>query len=91
MTYEMMIATIEALGADASYYEHDGIIDVTLQDFEGFDDDWDEIMRDYDDSQAVIDFEDMLEDECLRKSGDFYVTYYFDGFAVELGYSSFDI
>lgn len=92
MTREMMIAAIEALGADASLYEYsDGMLDVTLQDFEGFDDDWSEVDREFDDEEAVDAFLEMLEAECLSHEGDFYVIYHFEGFDVQLGYASFDI
>lgn len=91
MTFEKMIATIKALGADASYRVSGRKIRVDLHDFEGFDEDWDEIMRDYDDPEAVSAFEEMLENECIYQSGDFYTTYCFEGFSVVLGYTSFDI
>lgn len=95
MTKEMMMAQIEALGHDAfvDEYEEDGemVISVTLRDFEGFDDDWSEIMRDYDHPEQVEAFEEMLEEECIEEFGDLYGYYVFDGFTVELGYSSFDI
>lgn len=91
MTYEMMVATLEALGEDVSYSFYDGVFDVTLEDFEGFDDDWSEIDREYDDPEAVDRFEEMLEKESSSQEGNFYVTYHFEGFDVVLGYASFDI
>lgn len=92
MTREMMVAAIEALGADASMWERsDGMIDVTLEDFEGFDEDWSEIDREYDDEEAVDAFLEMLEAECSSQEGDFYVVYHFEDFDVQLGYASFDI
>lgn len=91
MTREMMIAAVETLGADASYYVREDEINVTLEDFEGFDDDWSEVDREYDDEEAVNAFLEMLERECVSQEGDFYVTYHFDGFDVQLGYASFEI
>ena len=91
MTREMMVAAIEALGADASLWEEGEVLDVTLEDFEGFDDDWSEIDREYDDEEAVDAFLEMLESECVSHEGDFYVVYHFEGFDVRLGYASFDI
>lgn len=93
MTLEKMMAMVEALGDDASmwYDEEEKVLDVTLRDFEGFDDDWSEIMRDYDHPEAVEAFLEMLETECSSQEGDFYFDYHFDGFTVELGYSSYDI
>lgn len=92
MTREMMLTAIEALGADASLWdEKDYCLDVTLEDFEGFDADWSEVDREYDDEEAVEAFLEMLEAECSSREGDFYVVYHFEGFDVQLGYASFDI
>lgn len=92
MTREMMIAAIEALGDDASLFvDSEGTLCVTIEDFEGFDDDWEEIEREFDNLEAVESFLDMLEEECISKDGDFYHYYNFEGFTVQLGYSSYDI
>lgn len=93
MTLEKMIVTVEALGNDASYYwwEEEHELSVTLDDFEGFDENWSEIYREYDNPETVKRFERMLETECRSKEDDFYVTYHFEDFDVQLGYSSFDI
>lgn len=91
MTYEMMVEMLEALGQDVFFDEVEGGFDVTVHDFEGFDDDWSEVERDFDDPDAVEHFLDVLEEESLSHEGDFYVVYHFEGFDVELGYSSFDI
>ena len=96
MTLEQMEAALEALGNDVSYgvaEDEDGQVwvCVTLQDFEGFDENWREVMRRYDDPKAVERFLDMLESECVSQEGDFYVEYHFDGFSVEVGNASFDI
>lgn len=91
MNYEMMVKEIKGLGEDAFLYEYDDELDVTLNDFEGFDEDWEEIDRDYDNEEAVNAFLEMLERECESKEGDFYVTYHFNGFNVKIGYGSFDI
>ena len=91
MTFEMMIAAIEALGNDAYYDVVDDVINVTLNDFAGFDEDYCEIMRDYDNEQAVENFLKMLAKECISFKDKFYKDYKFDGFIVSLGYASFDI
>lgn len=92
MTREMMIAAIEALGADACLWvRSDGLLDVTLEDFEGFDDHWSEIDREYDNEEAVDAFLEMLKTECSSQEGNFYVIYHFEGFDVKLGFASFDI
>lgn len=90
MTYEMMVAALEALGESVSYYVSDGVFHVTVEDFEGFDEDWEEVDAEYD-VEAVDAFLEMLEAECSSYEGDYYVVYYFEGFAVKVGYASFDI
>lgn len=91
MTFEKMIAAIEALGNDAFYDIVDRTINVTLHDFEGFDDEWCEIMRGYDNEQAVENFLKMLANECISFKDNFYKDYEFGDFTVSLGYESFDI
>ena len=91
MTYEEVMALLETLGDDVSVFAHGDVIRVTVEDFEGFDDEWDEVMRDYTDEELVDAFLDALEEQALRAEGDFYRTYYFDGYAVQLGYASYDI
>jgi hypothetical protein len=65
--------------------------EITLCDFAGFDDDWDEIMRDYDDADAIDALLAWLADSCVSQDGDYYTYYRFDGFSVCVGYSSMDI
>ena len=91
MTFEKMIAAIEALDNDAFYDVVDKEINVTLNDFAGFDEDYCEIMRDYDNEQAVENFLKMLANECISFKDNFYKDYKFNGFTVSLGYASFDI
>lgn len=92
MTREMMLAAIEALGEDVSLWERsDGMFDVTIEDFEGFDEDWNEVDREYDDEEAVDAFLKMLATQCTSREGDYYVIYHFEGFDVQIGFASFDI
>lgn len=91
ITRETMIARIKALGNDAILVESQDVLKVTLDDFEGFDSDWNEIFRDYDNEAAVCDFLEMLEDTSIDSEEDLYTDYFFDGFIVRIGYSSFDI
>lgn len=91
MTYEQVLTMAKALGNDAIVFDFEGNISVDFNDFEGFDNDWSEIMRDYDDANAVEAFEKMLRTEALEVDDDFYTTYYFDGFTVNVGYTSYEI
>jgi len=89
MTILEMMRELETCG-DVTVWEHttgEGTIyDVTMEDFEGFDEEWDEVMRDYEREDLVDEFL-----EALRVEGDFYYDYYFDGFRINLGYASYDI
>jgi hypothetical protein len=96
ITLEKVWNEAKALGDDAIVWQDafDTVIFclyVELNDFEGFDEDWSEIYREYDNPEAVERFKKMLENECIFKEGDLYVVYHFKDFDVQLGYSSFDI
>lgn len=87
---ELVMERLAMLGADVSVDVREGVIDVVVQDFEGFDDEGEEIYSDYD-YEAVEDFEEWLEEQCVEHCGDFYHYYHFEDFQVIMGYSSFDI
>ena len=92
MTREMMLAAIDALDRDASLWNReDYCLDVTIENFDGYDENWSEIDRAYDDEEAVGAFIEMLDRECISCEGNYYTIYHFDDFDVRLGYASFDI
>ena len=93
MTYEMIMELLATAEADITVYEHsDGAhIDVTVEDFEGFTDEWEEIDRELDNEELVDFIQEQLEKSALLVSGNFYRYYQFDGFIVCWGYASFDI
>lgn len=87
---ELVLKKLEELGEDVWVDVDENEINVTVNDFEGFTEDWEEIHRDYD-VDAVEEFLEWLEEHCLESYGDFYEYYEFDGFTVEIGYRSMDI
>lgn len=89
MKFEEMIALIEAMGCDANYVIEDGCIFVDIHDFEGFDDDWSEVMRKYEHPKAVEAFEEAIESGVRKDWEDEEV--WFDGFCVSVYYDSYDI
>jgi len=92
MTKTELIARLDALKNDAHYWiDDDNIVHIYFNDFDGFDDDWDEIDRDYDDPSAVESLLDDLENSCKSVHHDFYTLYHFDGFGVKVGFESYDI
>lgn len=92
MSLEMVLELLASAGDDLMVdVDSDGDVDVVVQDFEGFDDDWSEVMRDLDDDDLIDSIEEQLSAECISEEGDFYHYYHFDGFSVCWGYASFDI
>lgn len=89
--FDTLMALINACENDVDFFEKDKIIHLTIDDFKGFDDNWNEVMRDYNNPNAVNALLDWLDINCAFKVDEFYTIYSFDGFAVELGYTSFDI
>ena len=91
MTREMVLELLATLGSDVDVYERmDGTIHVTVQDFEGFDEEWSEVEADYDED-AVDAVYERLEAEASEVEGDYYRYFQFDGFTVVWGYASMDI
>ena len=90
--YETIVARAEALGEDIFVMASDNTIRLTVNDFEGFDDNWREIMRDLDDEQCVQELLEYIATNALEAHTDtLYKTYAFEGFSVIVGYGSYDI
>lgn len=88
MTKAEVLAMLETI-EDISIDKHDNIIDVTIEDFEGFEEDGEEVFRTTDISVEIMI--DWLESHCISQKGRYYTTYCFDDFEVCVGYSSMDI
>lgn len=76
---------------DVDFYEDKDTLHVNFNDFEGFDEDWEEIFRDYENGGLVHQVLNFLENNCKSQEGDLYKEFIFDDFNVIVGYSSFDI
>lgn len=87
---------IELLNANATEFDFidwddvDNSIDIEVNDFEGFDDNWAEIIRDYD-REVVEKVYDTLKDNCVECIEDFYTTFKFEDFEISWGYASYNI
>lgn len=92
MTIEMMKEQLNALCEDISFWEWDdeNKLDVTVEDFEGFDEDWDEVYADIDDD-AVEKMIEWLDEHCDSHEDNLYHYYTFGDLVVCLGWASFDI
>ena len=71
-----MLRTLESVG-DVSVDLDEFDLDVTFEDFGGFDEEWEEIGRLYEMPELVDEVFDLLG-QCERE-GDFYVTYFLSG------------
>ena len=91
MTMKTITAQLDRISADSWYYVKDNRIDLTIEDFEGFDENWSEVFRDFVDGVAVKEVLDWLEEEADCVDGDFYKNYRFGEIVVKVGYTSFDI
>lgn len=89
--FETLIMMINACDVDVLFDGRNGKYDLTFNDFEGFDDDWNEIDRDYIHPVEVEALADWLVENASSVKDDFCCTYYFDGFEVTVGYASMNI
>lgn len=89
--FNTMMDKVKACGDDVDIYVRDNIAHLTINDFEGFNDKWQEVYRDYDNPKAVKTLTTWLLDNCTSWEDDYYIIYHFNGFDVKLGYTSFDI
>ena len=89
---EKMKEQLLALCEDISFFEYtnENKLGVTVEDFEGFDKDWNEVFADIDDD-AVDEMIKWLESHCDSHEGDFYHYYTFGDLVVCLGWASYDI
>lgn len=74
---------------DLDIIEIDNRVLVTINDFKGFNEDWEEIDREVNFNEE--NFYNFLKENCISYEEDFYNTYVFEGFQVEVGYASYDI
>ena len=90
MTKNEVKNLLNTLNDDIMVFEHEDTIRVTVCDFEGFDADWNEVMKDYD-VDKVNEVIDALVDNANEVVSNLYTYISFDGFTVVVGYESFDI
>lgn len=98
-TIEMILAQLDRIADDSwycitndSWYGVSGTrIDLTINDFEEFDEDWSEIEREFVNSDAVEEVLEWLEEKADFVESDHYSYYHFGEIMVEVGYTSFDI
>jgi hypothetical protein len=90
---DMIIRMLDAMPETASYEydEEDKTLDITGEDFAGFDEDWSELDNENFDEKKWDEFIKFLKDNCKAMIDDYYAHYVFDDFYVTIGYASYDI
>lgn len=83
---------VRACGDDATLERYsDGEYRLTLEDFEGFDKNWNEVEREYENEEAVDALLKWLEANYTERKSNLYIHYAFPDFRLTLGYASFNI
>ena len=90
-TIEMITAQLDTIAQDSWYDVVGTEIDLTIDDFAGFDEDWCEIDREFVDGDAVDAVLAWLRETADFVDGDFYRYYHFGDVVVCVGWTSFDI
>ena len=92
MMMDMMAKMIQAVDNGDAYIDFmGGYVEFTVNDFDGFDADWNEVDHEFKDEALVDEILDFLKNACDYCKDDFYRKYYFGDAVVELGFSSYDI
>ena len=87
----IILNKVKKLESDIIMFDFDNTINLTIDDCEGFTEEWSEVAREFDNPKGVEEFLEFLASTCKSMEQDFYTTYNYDGFNVVVGYSSFDI
>ena len=91
MTIETITAQLDRISADSWYDVNDNRIDLTIDDFEGFDEDWNEVFHEFVDEDAIEEVLKWLEENAHYIERGLYYLYYFGEIVVQVGYTSFEI
>lgn len=86
-----LLELLKECGADVDYYNNTENLEITFNDFDGFNDNWEEIIRDYDNPKAVDKVLRYLKNNAKLVNNSLYKTYLLDGRTIIVGYASFDI
>ena len=91
ITMGMILTQLDRISADSDYIVIGTHVDLTINDFKGFDDNWSEVFREFVDADAVKEVLKWLKENADYVDGNFYRYYHFGDIEVEVGYTSFDI
>lgn len=76
---------------DVDYYTYENELNIDFNDFDGFDDEWNEIDREYTNENLVNQILNYIETNATLVKDSLYQTYQLDDKTIVIGYTSFDI
>ena len=76
---------------DVDYYACENELNIDFNDFDGFDDEWDEIERKYNNENLVNQILNYIETNATLIKDSLYQTYQLNDKVIVIGYTSFDI
>lgn len=76
---------------DVDYYTYENELNIDFNDFDGFDDEWNEIDREYTNENLVNQILNYIETNATLVKDSLYQTYQLDNKTIVIGYTSFDI
>lgn len=79
------------INLDTFHRNGDLVYSVVIRDFDGFDENWNEIDRTLNNPDLLEKFINTIEENALAIENDYYADYYFDDYVIHLGYESMDI
>lgn len=92
MTINDILDQLDRIAEDSWYITaSDNYIELTINDFLGFDEDWSEVFREYIDPEAVEEVINWLIEKSDYIEGHFYYYFHFGDILVRVGYTSFEI
>ena len=76
---------------DVDYYTYENELNIDFNDFDGFDDEWNEVEREYTNENLVNKILNYIETNATLIKDSLYKTYQLDDKTIVIGYTSFDI
>ena len=76
---------------DVDYYIYENELNIDFNDFDGFDDEWNEVEREYTNENLVNKILNYIETNATLIKDSLYQTYQLDDKTIVIGYTSFDI
>ena len=76
---------------DVDYYTYENELNIDFNDFDGFDDEWNEVEREYTSENLVNKILNYIETNATLIKDSLYQTYQLDDKTIVIGYTSFDV